>query len=213
MADAFLAALEQQRILPILRLEQASRCLKLAQTLFECGFKVLEITLDTPEAPRLIRQLNTMGAITGAGTLKHLEDADRALAAGAQFLVSPGLSLDIARRAQRAQTPYFPGVWTPTEVLLALSHGIQTLKLFPASVGGPEHLKHLRGPFPEVQWLPTGGIGLNEVPAYLQAGALAVGQGTRLVSAAALQAENWAQIAAELQDIQSYLQQTASPQV
>ncbi|MBF2054363.1 MAG: bifunctional 4-hydroxy-2-oxoglutarate aldolase/2-dehydro-3-deoxy-phosphogluconate aldolase [Candidatus Sericytochromatia bacterium] len=205
VSDDFLKALGQQQILPILRLDNARRCLKLAQTLFECGFKVLEITLDTPEAPRLIRQLNAMGAITGAGTLKHLADADRALAAGAQFLVSPGLSLEIARRAQHAQTPYFPGVWTPTEVLLALSHGIQTLKLFPASIGGPAHLKHLRGPFPEIQWLPTGGIGLNEVPAYLQAGALAVGQGTRLVSAAALQAEDWGQIQAELQGIHTHL--------
>lgn len=202
---AFYHQLEEQFLLPILRLDEPETCLKLVQCLNETGFSLLEITLTTPDALRLIRQINDQGISCGAGTVLNVAQAESALSAGATFLVSPGLSAGIAAVAAEAQVPYLGGIQTATEVMQALELGLDCLKLFPASSGGIEHLKALRGPFPQMRWLPTGGIEFSELPAWRQAGALAVGQGTRLVSASALKNGDWDTIRAELTDIYQQL--------
>ncbi|MGV3524814.1 MAG: bifunctional 4-hydroxy-2-oxoglutarate aldolase/2-dehydro-3-deoxy-phosphogluconate aldolase [Candidatus Sericytochromatia bacterium] len=177
----FYRELQAQFLLPILRLDDPSQCLLLAESLYHSGFTQLEITLTTPDALGLIARLQRDGIPVGAGTVLTLQDAERALGAGAHFLVSPGLGLEIAALAREAGVPYIPGVYTPSEVMTALAHGLQQLKLFPASHGGLDYLNHLRGPFPQVQWLPTGGLAFADLPAWRRAGVLAVGQGSRLV--------------------------------
>lgn len=204
--NPFETALHHQFVLPILRLDNPQTCLQLARCLVQTGFELLEITLTTPDALNLIASLAQEGICIGAGTVIHPREAEQALASGAQFLVSPGLSLEIAEQAQQAQVPYFPGVYTPTEVMLALNHGLTRLKLFPASTGGLDYLKHLQGPFPQVQWLPTGGLHFGELQAWKQAGVFAVGQGTRLVSSQALARQDWAAIQAELRAIRAEIQ-------
>ncbi len=203
---SFFQRLETQMLLPILRFNPQQAAQEFCQVLFDQGFEIIEITLTTPNALTLITHARAAGICIGAGTVLNLKDAEQALDAGAQFLVSPGLSPDLVRFTQEAKLPYFPGVYSASEVMTAVNLGISTLKLFPASPLGPEYLKHLSGPFPQVQWLPTGGIDFAEIPAYLKAGALAVGQGTRLVSQAALDSANWNVIEAELQTIQAQLQ-------
>lgn len=204
--NAFYEVLRTQFLLPILRLDDADACFKLAECLSQTGFPLLEITLTTPDALALIRRLNIAGVTCGAGTVLTAAQATAAIDAGSRFLVSPGLSAKIADIAAAAAVPYIGGVQTATEVMQALELGLSCLKLFPASSGGIEHLKALKGPFPQVSWLPTGGIEFAELPAWRAAGALAVGQGTRLVSASALARGDWDAIRAELTQIKQHLE-------
>lgn len=201
----FIKRLHKQILLPILRFRPDQPAQEFCKCLFEQGFEIIEITLTTPKALELIQAAHEAGICIGAGTVLNGKDARRALDAGAEFLVSPGLSTELVELTQAAGVPYFPGVLSPTEVMTALNLGIDTLKFFPAGSFGPEYLKHLGGPFPQIKWLPTGGIAFAEIPAYLKAGALAIGQGTRLISAAALDSANWSQIETELTAIQSQL--------
>lgn len=203
---SFFEQLKTQKILPIFRLADAELCLKLCSLAVETHFKIIEITLNTPNALRLIHQLSQQNVCIGAGTILTLQDAKNALEAGAQFIVSPGLSDAVAQLCTQHQKPYIPGVLTPTEIMQARALGLRVLKLFPASTVGPEYIKHLKGPFGDIDFLPTGGIQLTDVPKYLEAGALAVGQGTRLVSKQALMDENWETLRNNLDEIQQYLQ-------
>lgn len=194
----FYKDLHQQYLLPIVRLEDPECCRRFCQELHAAGFGIIEITLTTPDALRIIEELVDLGICTGAGTVLSAEAANEAIAAGAQFLISPGLNLEIASIAAETEMPYLPGVYTPSEVMLALEHDLEHLKLFPAMPAGPEWMKQLQGPFPQVQWLPTGGIPFERIPEYMQWGAMAVGQGTRLVSQNALKVGQWTEIRQEL---------------
>jgi 2-dehydro-3-deoxyphosphogluconate aldolase / (4S)-4-hydroxy-2-oxoglutarate aldolase len=205
--DKLFAALAHQCILPILRFGADLDGMGFCEQLLAHDFKVLEITLSSDGALTLIQQLAEAGHCVGAGTLHTPQQAEQALNHGAQFLVSPGLNVDIVKLAQDAQVAYFPGVFTPTEVLAAYNRGLRSLKLFPASTVGASYLKHFSGPFPGLHWLPTGGIAFEEVESYLAAGALVVGQGTRLVSAEHLASGNWGAIARELRHLQGVIQQ------
>ena len=199
-------ALEQQVILPIIRLAEKQRCLTLCELIHQSGFECIEITLTSPHALELISRLAEQGVTVGAGTVLTLADAKAAVQAGAQYLISPGLNAEIVGFALKNSLPYIPGVFTPSEVMQALALGLTHLKLFPAEPLGTAHLKHFSGPFPQVKWFPTGGITFERIPDYLAAGAFAVGQGTRLVSAQALADEDWGTIQGELASIHAQTQ-------
>lgn len=201
--EALSTALQAQILLPILRLEDPETCFQLAMALLRGGFSLIEITLTTPDALSLLARLRAEGATVGAGTVLTPAQARDALAAGAEYLISPGLSPEIAAVATDAGMPYLPGVYTPTEVMQALALKLNLLKLFPASSGGIAHLKALAGPFPQARWLPTGGIELAEGAAWRRAGALAIGQGTRLVPAELLATRDWHRIEIELRRIRA----------
>lgn len=187
-----LEVMAEQRVLPILRDTCKQRLVQLGRALHAGGCKVLEITLMSEAAYDAIRILSKEGLRLGAGTVLTREQALRAEQAGAEFLVSPGLAPDLLGELA---LPYFPGVATPSEVMQALRHGHTTLKLFPAEpLGGVSLLQALRGPFPQVRWLPTGNIRLDQVGDYLRAGALAVGMGSQLFPKAELEAGEWEKI-------------------
>ena len=189
-----LEAIAQQRLLPILRDTRPEVLINLGLALQAGGCRVLEITLMSDDAYGAIRHLSDRGLRLGAGTVLGREQALRAEAAGAQFLVSPGLALEVL---QEPPLPYFPGVATGNEVMQALRAGVTTLKLFPAEpLGGVAMLQALRGPFPQVQWLPTGNIRLEQVDEYLRAGAMAVGMGSQLFPKAEVEAGDWDKISA-----------------
>jgi 2-dehydro-3-deoxyphosphogluconate aldolase / (4S)-4-hydroxy-2-oxoglutarate aldolase len=209
--ENFERALHHQFILPILRSNDPALCLKFAQCLYKQGFEILEITLTTPQALAQIAQLAFEGVHVGAGTVLDTDQAKAAIASGARFLISPGLSFKIADLAQSADVPYFPGVYSPTEVMQALNHGLTRMKLFPASTGGIDYFKHLQGPFPQVRFLPTGGLNFAQLKDWHNAGVLAVGQGTRLVSEQALAAQDWPQIETQLQAIREEVARWHSP--
>jgi len=150
------------------------------EVLVDVGITSIEVTLTTPHALRTIEKLNTRfsGHVrVGAGTVLTEADASRAVDAGAAFIVSPFVSADIVQAGLRAGVPSYPGALTPTEFMAALQAGASMVKLFPASSVGPEYLPALRGPFPNLRIMPTGGVNIENVSHWLRAGASAVGLG------------------------------------
>lgn len=148
------------------------------------GIRAVEYTLNSPDVLQIIGRLKEhFGAavLVGAGTLLSMRDYENACASGAEFLVSPYWSQVLSDRANSDHRLLIPGVLTPTEVRVARQHGWRLQKLFPANLGGPVYLKTLRGPFHDVDFIPTGGIDESHIQAYLNAGAAAIGIGSALV--------------------------------
>jgi 2-dehydro-3-deoxyphosphogluconate aldolase/(4S)-4-hydroxy-2-oxoglutarate aldolase len=155
----------------------------IAEALAAGGILAFELTLNDPEADALraietaSRAARSLGLETGAGTVLSIEAATRAIDAGATFLVMPHLDPDLVAWAAARGIPAFPGCSTATEVLTAWRAGAAAVKVFPASVLGPAFVREMRGPFPAIPLLPTGGVTLETTPAFIAAGAVAVGLG------------------------------------
>lgn len=155
----------------------------IAEALAAGGVRAFELTLNEPEADAL-RAIEAVAAVgadldleLGAGTVLSIDAARRAVDAGATFLVMPHLDPDIVAWAAMFDIPAFPGCATPTEVLAAWRAGAAAVKVFPASSVGPAFIRELRGPFPDIPLLPTGGVTLENAPAFMAAGAIGVGMG------------------------------------
>ena len=148
-------------VVPVVRIERAEDAPALARVLRDAGLACIEITFRSAAAAESIRAIRTEvpDVLVGAGTVISRAQLDEALAAGAEFIVSPGLQVDVVRACQAGGTPVLPGVFTPTEVIQAMDLGLSVVKLFPASsAGGPAYLRTLGGPFPALRFVPTGGI-------------------------------------------------------
>jgi 2-dehydro-3-deoxyphosphogluconate aldolase/(4S)-4-hydroxy-2-oxoglutarate aldolase len=157
-------------VMPIVWIHDRGTAVDLAHALVEGGVRVFEILLRTPDALGAICDIRTRvpEATVGAGTLLGALEVRQALDAGAQFGVSPGLSTELAQAALRHGLPLLPGVYTPSEVMLALSHGMHTVKLFPANgLQGVAQIEHLQGVFQNMRFCPTGGIKPEHIPRYL----------------------------------------------
>lgn len=173
-------AISEQRVLPVLRSASASDALQRAEVLISAGAPVVEFTTSIPDWEKALsdasRQLTD--GIIGIGTVGSREQAERAVAAGARFLVSPYAAPDVRAVAVAAGVPFIQGGLTPSELSSSVVDGIA--KVFPAHVGGPAYLRSLRPVLPGVKLIPTGGVALADVRAYLAAGAIAVGVGSGL---------------------------------
>jgi 2-dehydro-3-deoxyphosphogluconate aldolase/(4S)-4-hydroxy-2-oxoglutarate aldolase len=180
--ESLLAALRSRRLLAILRGPDRDALVAAGLTLVECGISCLEVSLTSADALGVIADLvakSGSDATVGVGTVRSEADAARARDAGAQFAVTPGLGAGVDG-AHAAGLPVLGGAFTPTEVLAA-GASCTAVKLFPASLGGPSYLRALRDPLPDLAIVPVGGVDLDLVPAYLAAGALAVGVGGPLL--------------------------------
>jgi 2-dehydro-3-deoxyphosphogluconate aldolase/(4S)-4-hydroxy-2-oxoglutarate aldolase len=171
-------------IVAVVRSESSESLVKVVQALAEGGVTAAEITFTVPDAVEVIRQVRKEvgdAVILGAGTVLDPETARAALLAGAEYLVSPTVNLDVIRLCRRYSKVIMPGAFTPTEVVTAWEAGADVVKVFPADVGGPPYLKALRGPLPQIRLMPTGGVDLNTAEAFLKAGACCLGVGSALV--------------------------------
>jgi 2-dehydro-3-deoxyphosphogluconate aldolase/(4S)-4-hydroxy-2-oxoglutarate aldolase len=178
-----LQRLRDARVAAVIRADDAESAVAVAEALVEGGLTAVELTYTTPGAGDAIaRARSRLGGdvLVGAGTLTTREQVAEATAAGADFLVAPHLDLGLLETMLASGVLALPGVLTPSEVASALAHGAAAVKLFPASSGGTPHLRALFGPFPGVKVVPTGGIDLADVRAWLEAGAWAVGVGGKL---------------------------------
>ncbi|MGQ4434176.1 MULTISPECIES: bifunctional 4-hydroxy-2-oxoglutarate aldolase/2-dehydro-3-deoxy-phosphogluconate aldolase [unclassified Streptomyces] len=157
------------RLLPVLTVPSVASAGPLADALAAGGARCAEVTFRTPDAERVVKAMTAHGALTvGAGTVLTAQQAEQAVAAGARFLVSPGFDEEVIGAARKLGVPVVPGVATATELMRALKAGIDTVKLFPAeALGGTGMLRALAAPFPRVRFVPTGGIGPGQLPAYL----------------------------------------------
>lgn len=184
------------RLLPVVVLEDASAAPGLGAALKAGGLPIAEITFRTAAAGSALRVMaEDTDLLVGAGTVVTAAQVDRAVEAGAHFIVSPGLSQSVVRRAQEVGLPVWPGVASPTEVMAALDLGLETVKLFPAGVvGGAQAVRALAGPFPDLRLIPTGGIGPDDLRSYLELpSVLAVG-GSWMVAPALLAARDFATV-------------------
>jgi 2-dehydro-3-deoxyphosphogluconate aldolase/(4S)-4-hydroxy-2-oxoglutarate aldolase len=172
------AVLDGARLLPVLTVPAAAMAGPLADALAAGGARCAEVTFRTPDAEQVLKTMAAHGGLTvGAGTVLTPEQVDRAVAAGARFVVSPGFDEDVVAKCRELGVPVAPGIASATELMRALRSGLDTVKLFPAQpLGGIPMLRALAAPFPQARFVPTGGIDAARLPAYLAVPAvLAVG--------------------------------------
>ena len=156
-------------VIPVLVIEDAGEAREIAEALVDGGLKVLEVTLRTEHALDVIRRMNLVrGAIVGAGTVTNKDQLDAAMAAGAEFIVSPGLTEPLTRAAQKVGVPFLPGVATAGDIMRGMDLGLEHFKFFPAmAAGGIPALKALAAPFFGAKFCPTGGITAASAPEWL----------------------------------------------
>ncbi len=177
-------------IVPVVRAAHAADATRAVEAIEAGGIPIVEITMTVPDAVSLIRELTKSHGhkvLVGAGTVLNEVQAEACLDAGAQFLVSPGLSLPVLETAKQRGVLAIPGALTPTEIMSASSHGANIIKIFPCgNLGGARYLKALRGPFPDISFIPTGGVNASNAAEFVVAGAFALGVGSELVDGTAL---------------------------
>jgi 2-dehydro-3-deoxyphosphogluconate aldolase/(4S)-4-hydroxy-2-oxoglutarate aldolase len=186
-------------VLAVLRAPSPEQALDAAEAIIRGGITGIEVTYSTPDAPAVIRELIARhgdAAYVGAGTVTTLEQATAAADAGAEFLVSPGTLPELTRAMLDTGRVVMTGAMTPTEVMGALALGVDVVKIFPASLGGPSYLGALRGPFPDAPLMPTGGVKPDNVAEWFAAGAVAVGAGGDLANSTSIKNGDWADLTA-----------------
>lgn len=188
--------LARHRIVPVVALDDAADAGPLAEALVAGGLPVAEITFRTEAAEESIRAMAARGdMIVGAGTVLTPEQVDRAVEAGATYIVSPGTSVKVIERARQHGVAVLPGAVTPTEIQAALELGFDTLKFFPAGTyGGPAALRALSAPFGGVRFVPTGGVGPGNLAEYLTVPAVAAVGGSWMVPSASIRAGDFATV-------------------
>ena len=187
----FVDQLREVLVVAVLRAPDADSAKAGVAALVAGGVRGIEITYSTPDAARVVRDLRAEYAddvLVGAGTVTSPRLVAESVEAGAQFLVSPGSPAPLAAAMRASGTPFVLGALTPTEVMAAHDAGADVVKVFPGSVGGPSYLKALRGPFPDVPLMPTGGVSVENAHEWLAAGAVCLGAGSDLVSPALMAA-------------------------
>jgi 2-dehydro-3-deoxyphosphogluconate aldolase / (4S)-4-hydroxy-2-oxoglutarate aldolase len=192
-------------IIPVIRAATVDEALRAVEAIGAGGIPVVEITMTVPNAIAAIREVAQQHAgkvLVGAGTVVTAEQAELCIRAGAEFLVSPGLSAAVLSVAHSCAKLAIPGALTPTELMNAHDHGARLVKIFPCgNVGGAKYLKSLRAPFPNALLIPTGGVNAGNAADFIAAGAFALGVGADLVDAEALRQGNLQKISEAAQEL------------
>lgn len=195
--QATLAAMRSAGVFAVLRAPSSQAAESAIEALVRGGVVGIEVTYSTPGAVAVIASARGRYGdriVLGAGTLTRPEQAAEAYRAGASFLVSPGTRPELATAMSATGAVTALGALTPSEVMQATELGADIVKIFPAALGGPSYLKALRGPFPDLSLMPTGGVSAENVTEWVAAGAAAVGAGSELCSASAMANERWDEI-------------------
>lgn len=181
-------------LVAIVRLDDLSSAIAVTEALLRGGVRSVEFTFTNPTAGRVIEEVRgALGdrASIGAGTVLDPETARTAILAGAEFVVTPTLNTEVIALCNRYAIPTVIGAFTPTEMLTAWEAGASYVKVFPATVGGPQYLKDVRGPLPQLKLIPTGGVSLDNAADFIRAGASAIAVGSNLVDARTVAAGRW----------------------
>lgn len=202
----FLEFLKEMPVIGILRDIPRGAEEMCAATAHKCGLKAIEVTMNTDGAPEIIDALHqackSYGILVGAGTVRHDKDLERALHAGASFIVTPNTRTNIIRTAAGSNTPIIPGALTPTEVQKAYDLGATAVKVFPVDcVGGSKYIKALRGPFRDIPLLACSGVNPENAADYIKAGANLLAFGGSIFSAKLMQEGNWDEIGRRLTEL------------
>lgn len=196
-ASPDLRALADAAVVAVLRAPDTESALRGVDALVTGGVTGIEITYSTPDAPSVIAEIDRRygeAVVLGAGTVRTPGQAVEAVGAGARFLVSPGTTTELAQAMLATGVTVLLGALTPSEVMNVSALGAHAVKIFPASLGGSGYLRSLRAPFPDVPFVPTGGVNESNVATWLDAGAVAVGAGGELCGTADLAAGRYGDI-------------------
>ena len=200
-------------VVPIVRLPNLEAAGRLAQTLLDAGVTAYELTLTSPGALGVLKRLRGEvlafedgRAVIGAGSVMTESQADEAISAGAQFIVSPVADARLIARCVKRDTAVLPGALTPQEIHAAWSQGASLVKVFPAHVFGPVYMQDLLAPMPQLKLIPTGGITLENAADYIRGGAAAIGVGSSLVNPARIAAGQWNLLAVTAQSFRDAVQ-------
>ncbi len=172
------------KIVAVIRADNGDLLVDVAESLLAGGVEVMEVTFTVPRAIRVLEKVaDRIGSriLLGAGTVLDTETCRAALLAGAEFIVSPTVNVEVIELCQRYSKVVMPGAFTPTEVVTAWQAGADIVKIFPSEITGPKYLKALHGPLPHVRLMPTGGVNLDTAAEFLRCGACALGIGSSLV--------------------------------
>jgi 2-dehydro-3-deoxyphosphogluconate aldolase/(4S)-4-hydroxy-2-oxoglutarate aldolase len=187
-------------VVAVVRCHTSERLTDVVTALHDGGIRAIEITLTTPGAVDLIRDLSArfdrLDVLVGAGTVVEVGQAVAAIDAGAQYVVSPTINLDVIAHCNQQQVVVIPGAFTPTEIHTAWRAGADIVKVFPANIGGPNYLKDLTGPLPGIPLMATGGVDFETAPHYFTAGAFAVGVGGAVIGGNLIREGKFAEIRA-----------------
>lgn len=198
-------------IVAVVRSPDSQQLVEVSRALADGGVRVVEITMSVPNALEVVRQVRqALGdrILLGAGTVLDPETARAVLLAGAEYIVSPTLNLDVIRLCQRYDKLVMPGAFTPTEILTAWEAGADIVKVFPADAVGPAFFKAVRAPLPQVRLMPTGGVDLTTAASFLKAGACCLGVGGQLVEPRAVADRNFDRIRDLARQYVALVQQT-----
>lgn len=197
--DAILAKIKAEKVIALIRADSPDGLLDCARALAAGGLTSIELTMTTPGAMRMLEQATAdqPDFVFGLGTVLDAETTRAGILAGAKFIVTPAVRLDVIEVCKRYSVPVFCGALTPTEILTAWEAGADGVKVFPAEFFGPNYIKAVKAPLPQVELVPTGGVNENNVGEFLKAGAFATAAGSSLVEAKAFKEKNWAAITAK----------------
>jgi len=197
--------LQIDKIVGIVRLNDSSNLVDLARVLQDAGVNFLEITLTTPNAFEAIEKISQTlddDFYVGAGTVTTLDLAEKAIKSGAKFIVSPNFKKEVIEISHLNSIPAMPGCLTPTEIFQAHEAGADIVKIFPSSLGGTAYLKEIRGPFPDIKFMPTGSIAPEMIAEYLKVGAFCLGIGTSMIKPDDVYQKNWKNITESITQVQ-----------
>jgi 2-dehydro-3-deoxyphosphogluconate aldolase / (4S)-4-hydroxy-2-oxoglutarate aldolase len=205
-APGLLECLREDRVIAVVRAPRVADPAGLATALAGNGVRCVEFTFTLADVLAAIRASADRDAVVGAGTVLDPDQAYDAIDAGARFVVAPAVRVDVAAACHELGVPVVLGAFTPTEVRSALEAGAAAVKLFPARIGGPGYVRDLLGPFPDLALVPSGGVGPENMAAYLEAGALAVSLGTSLAPPDAVESGDLDQVALRIKRVRTTLQ-------
>lgn len=180
-----LNTIKETKIIAIIRNAKPDDILPIVKSLYKSGIRAIEITMNSPKALESIELVATEmkdKVVVGAGTVLDAESARLAILSGATFILSPTLNKETIQMTKKYGAVSIPGALSPTEILDAYEYGGDIIKVFPTTSMGPEYIKDLQGPLPQIPLLPTGGIDLNNIEQFMKAGAVGVGLGSSLVN-------------------------------
>jgi len=189
--------IEETGVIAILRASSANKLIQACSALMEGGIRAVEVTLTTPGALQTIEQARRnfpAQFFFGAGSVTTLDQAQQAITAGAQFLVSPTINPEVIAYCVQMDIPACPGGFTATEIFNGWQAGARWIKVFPASVGGPAMIKALKAPLPQIPLMAVGGVDLENAAEWIRAGCIGLGVGSSLVNDRLLAEENFAEI-------------------
>ncbi|HEY4613219.1 MAG TPA: bifunctional 4-hydroxy-2-oxoglutarate aldolase/2-dehydro-3-deoxy-phosphogluconate aldolase [Bacteroidota bacterium] len=195
--EQIVAHLKEKAAIAVIRMADAKKLLKVIDAIYRGGVSIIEITMTVPNALRMIEEVSksvSSDVTVGVGSVLDAATAQKAVDAGARFVVGPIFKKEIVEAAHRNDVPAMPGCFTPTEIQTAYEAGADIIKVFPADVVGMAFFKGVLAPMPHLPLMPTGGVTLTNAGDWLKAGACAVGIGTALLDKKAIEAENYAQL-------------------